>query len=77
MTHVLERVPVDRITAQAREVHIGRTLLALVAALLFGVGWLAAKIVGVLWLALAWSAVAVREGWREARKPSPARISRA
>jgi hypothetical protein len=64
-TSLLERVPVDGITAQARQVHFWRTALTVVAALLFGAGWLAARILGALWLGAAWSAVAVREGWRE------------
>jgi hypothetical protein len=65
---VLDNVPVGRITAQAREVHFWRTVLTIIAGLLFGVGWLAYKTVAVTWLAGAWSAVAVREGWLEARK---------
>lgn len=67
MTTILERVPVAKITAQAREIRLARTLLVVLAAVLFGVGWLAARAVGVLWLACAWSAVAVREGWRAGR----------
>ena len=61
---VLERVPVDRISAQARDVHAGRVLLTVFAALFFGLGWLAAK----AWLAVAWCAVAVKVGWQEARE---------
>lgn len=66
-TTMLDRVPVDRISRQAREVHFTRTLLTLIAGLLFGAGWLAYKVFSLSWLALAWCAVAVREGWREAR----------
>lgn len=69
MTHVLERVPVEAIMRQAREVRFARTVLALLAGLLFGLGWLAAKAVGLVWLACAWCAVAVREGWRSVRSP--------
>lgn len=61
---LLERVPVDGITAQARQVHFWRMVLTVVTAVLFGVGWLAASV----WLAACWSAVAVREGWRECRR---------
>ncbi len=60
---VLERVPVDRISVQARDVHFGRLLLTLFAALFFGIGWVAAK----LFLAVAWCGVAVKVGWQEAR----------
>lgn len=68
MTTLAERIPLDEITEQAREVRFGRSVLTVIAAVLFGLGWLVAKAFGVTWLALAWSAVAVREGWREARK---------
>lgn len=64
-----ERVPVARISAEAQQVKFWRTALTVVAAVLFGLGWLAFKAFAVAWLAAAWSAVAVREGWREARGP--------
>jgi uncharacterized membrane protein YedE/YeeE len=73
----LERIPTERITAQAREVHFWRTVLTLIAGLLFGTGWLlakaftvAAKAFAVVWFALTWCAIAGREGWRSAR-PAP------
>lgn len=66
MTTILARVPVDRITAQARTVHAGRVLLTLIAGALYLAGWVAFKVVAVLWLAMAWCAVATREGWRSA-----------
>lgn len=69
---VLERVPLDRISVEAREVHFGRAVLTVLAGLLFGIGWLAAKTAAAVWLALAWSATAVKVGWTEARR-SPAR----
>jgi hypothetical protein len=66
MATVLDRVPVDEITAQAREVRFGRTLLTVLAAVLYFVfGWLPGKI----WLALCWCGVAIRTGWRDARRP--------
>jgi hypothetical protein len=77
---VLERFDVDRVTAEARDVEFGRAILTAIAAVLFAVGWLAAKVVGLLalafgavWLAAAWSATAVRLGWTEARGQMPAR----
>lgn len=63
----LEQVPLQRITAEARQVHFGRTVLTIMAGLLFGLGWLVAKTLGGIWLALAWSVTAVRLGWAEAR----------
>lgn len=68
---VLERVPVDRINAEARKVEFTRTVLTVLAGLLYGVGWVTAKTFAVLWLALAWSATAVRVGWVEARSSTP------
>lgn len=65
---LLDRIPVDDITSQAREVHFWRTVLTVVAAVLFGAGWVAAKVLTGLWLGVAWAAVAVREGWREGRR---------
>ena len=67
MTSLTERIPLDQITAQARQVRFSRTLLTVIAALLFGLGWLVAKAFGVLWLAVAWSATAVKVGWQEGR----------
>jgi hypothetical protein len=65
---VLDTVPVDRITARAREANPVRLLLTLIGSLLFGLGWLAFKIVRVLWFAAAWCAFAAAEGWQQARK---------
>ena len=70
MTALTERIPLDGITAQAREVHFWRTVLTVIAALLFGLGWLLAKTFAVLWLAAAWSFTAIRVGWQEGRKAS-------
>lgn len=67
MTAVLDRVPLDRISADAREVQFGRTLLTILAGIFYGIGWLAAKAVGLLWRAMAWVGVAVKVGWMEAR----------
>jgi hypothetical protein len=68
MTAALDRVPIDRISAEAREVKFGRTVLTVIAAVLYGIGWLAAKIVKVFWRAVVWCAIAVKVGWTDARK---------
>lgn len=74
MTAVLDRVPVEQITEQARQVRFWPTVLRLIAFILFGLGWLTAKGFGFAWLALAWCAVAVRTGWQEGRAgPRPVR----
>lgn len=68
MTAVLEQVPVDRISGRAREVRFSRLLVTVIAGVLFAAGWLACKAFAVAWFAAAWSAVAVAEGWAEARR---------
>jgi hypothetical protein len=64
----VDRVPVERITAEAKQVSFWRTVLRVMAAVLFGLGWLAAKTFAVLWLGVVWSATAARLGWQEARR---------
>lgn len=61
-------VPLGRISERARQVHFWRTVLTLLAGLLFAVGWVVAKGFGVVWLAVAWTATAVVVGWQEGRK---------
>lgn len=72
---VLQRVPVDRITTEAREVRPGRTLLLALAGVLYGIGWLTAKAFGVLWFAAVWMGTAVKVGWVDARKPNRTRAA--
>lgn len=71
---VLERVPLDRITVEAKAVHPGRTILLALAGLLYALGWLTAKAVGLLWFAVAWTGTAVKVGWVDARKPKRPRV---
>lgn len=81
MATVLSARPdVDVITARARAARPGRTLLTVLAAVLFGAGWLFAQTVtrtgkagGGLVLAAAWCWFAVVEGWRQARPARPQR----
>ena len=70
-TDLLDRVPLDHITQQAREVRPGRAVLTVIAAVLFAVGWVVAKTFGVLWFSLVWAGCAVREGHRSARGVKP------
>jgi hypothetical protein len=55
----------DTISAQAREVHVGRLVLAFIAAVLIGFG----RCVGAVVNAAVWSFLAMREGYRDARAP--------
>lgn len=63
-------VPVERVSEQARRIRAGRTVLTAAAAVLYGLGWITARTLGAVWLALAWSATAVKLGWTEARARS-------
>ena len=77
MTSVAERVPVDRIGQRARGAKPGRTVLIVIAGLLFGLGWVAYKTFAVAWLAAAWCGSAVIEGWQDARRAEAVRRARA
>jgi hypothetical protein len=62
VTVALERVSVQDITEQAKQVRIGQVLLTVFAAVLFAVGWIPAK----LCLAVVWACLAVKVGWQDA-----------
>lgn len=71
---LVDRVTLDRISTEARDIHFARTALTLLATVLWCVGWFgwfAAKTLGAVWLAIwlavCWSATAVKVGWVEAR----------
>jgi hypothetical protein len=66
-------VPLDAIGAQARDVRFGRTVLTVITAVLFGLGWL----LGRGWLALAWALTAVRVGCQQGcQQAGPSRAAR-
>ena len=70
----LDRIPLDEITERARQARPGHAFATVVAGVLFGLGWLIAKLFGVMWFALAWLYMAADEGWRAARgsgRPAP------
>lgn len=62
------QVPVDRITDQARQIQFWRTVLTVIAGVLYGAGWVAYQVCAVSWLAVAWCAAAVKVGWSDARR---------
>jgi hypothetical protein len=68
MATVFERVPVDRISVQARDIQFGRTVLTILAGVLFAAGWLAGKTLAVAWSGCAWCLAAVKVGWDDARR---------
>jgi hypothetical protein len=57
-------IPVDEISAEARQVDMARVVLTVLAVPLYVAGWLAGKV----FLALAWAGLAVKAGWRDARR---------
>lgn len=64
---VLERVPLEDITAQARQIRFGETLLRAIAFMLITFG----KVLGYAWLVPVWCFLTVRVGWREVHPPKP------
>lgn len=77
MTTLTERVPLERIGRRAHAARPGRTVLAVIALVLFGLGWLACRACAVAWLAVAWSGSAVIEGWQASRQAESVRRTRA
>lgn len=74
----IDTARLDRVTAAAGQVQLGRSLLALLAALLYALGvaaaWTVRALLAVLGGALyglgaaaAWSVAAVKLGWDDAR----------
>ena len=61
MTAVLDRVDLDAIAVQARDVRFGETVLRFAAFLLIMVG----RVLGYAWLVPVWCFLAVRTGWRD------------
>lgn len=75
MATVLDRLPLDAIEAQAREITFARTVRAMVRAVLvvlaaafFAVGWLAFQ----PWKAVTWCAAAAKVGWKQAQQTAVA-----
>lgn len=64
-TRTLHHLPLDRIEAEARQVHLGRALLTFLVGIFWALGWLAGKVS----LAVRVAVAATREGWRDARRP--------
>lgn len=68
----VDTVTLDRITAQAREIRFSRVFLTILAGMFYAIGWVAARTFGAVWLAMTWTAVAVKVGWTEGRRrPEP------
>ena len=61
MTAVLDRVDLDAITVEARQVQFGATVLRFIAFTLIVFG----RVLGYAWLVPVWCFLAVRTGWRD------------
>jgi hypothetical protein len=66
-TRLLDRVPVEEITAAARRASPSRTILGIIGGIIYGVAWLTAKIFHIAFLALAWCTNAAVMGVRNAQ----------
>jgi hypothetical protein len=62
-TRLAGRIPVDRVSAEARQVDLGRALLTLLVGCFWLVGWLVGK--ATLGIAFVWAAAKV--GYADAR----------
>jgi len=67
-TSVLDRIPVEEIRQQARDVRTGDAVQAIVLAPFFVLGWLLGIVSLVFVRCIAYTSVSVRTGWRVARK---------
>jgi hypothetical protein len=54
----------ERVNATVRPIRVGRTILTLLALLLYVPGWL----VGMVFVVIAWSFAAAKLGWTDARR---------
>ena len=66
MTTMTERIAVEDITAEMRQVSTGKAILTAIASVFFAVGWAAGRVVPLL----LWCCFAVRAGYRSAHGPS-------
>ena len=64
---VLQGVPVARIGARAARIEFAPTALALIAGLLWLIGFLVGKLARGLWLIVAYVAASVMTGWDDAQ----------
>lgn len=69
----LDDMLVHDITDRARQIQFSRVALTVLAGFFYGIGWITAKTFGVIWLAMTWTAVAVKVGWQEGRRTAPKR----
>ncbi len=62
-------IPLERIRAEASQLKFWRTVVLVIAAVLFFAGWLVGKAFLLVWAALTWSFAAAKIGFLDARNP--------
>lgn len=67
---MLERIDVARISDEAHQIDIGRTLLTLLMGFFWLLGWLVGKLAIGIGAAITYPIAAARVGWRDAHQPS-------
>lgn len=67
MALVMDDLTLERIQRRQAEIRPLRTLLTLVAAALFGLGYAAMFVWATTWAVLSWSLAALAEGWSTAK----------
>jgi len=70
---LLERVPIERIEAQAKPVDLGRLLMVLLVGFFYLLGFVARKVLLVAGVGLGWMIAATRTGWQDAGVPAEER----
>jgi hypothetical protein len=58
---------VERVELEARKITPGRTILTLIAAVLYAVGWIIGLAVRFVWSCISWGVAAAKVGFQEAR----------
>jgi hypothetical protein len=62
---------VDRVNAQAKDLEFWRTVLTVVAAVLYGLGWVIGWVFKGTWLVLSWCFAAAKVGFLDVHRGSP------
>lgn len=61
----LSDVPLDRVGRRARSARPGLVVLTLITWILLNAGWVTARVLGALWLSVAWAGASFAEGFSQ------------
>lgn len=67
---MLERIDLDRVTVEAHQIDIGRTLLTVVVGFFWLLGFVVGKVSIAVVAGITFSVAAMRIGWQDAHKGS-------